>query len=512
MIIFDQLDALVSHLKQTTQGHLNTDSRQILSADVFIAWPGAAVDGRQFVDQALAKGASWCIVETNQIEKFEKALWFNNDRIIGVDNLKAHTGVIASAYYSHPTQKMQLIAVTGTNGKTSSAWWIASCLQQLQLNTTQKVKCAVVGTLGIGEPGHIVANGLTTPDPVLLQKSLAALHLDGVTHCAIEASSIGLVENRLAGCDIAVAMFTNLTQDHLDYHGNLENYWQAKKSLFAWPNLQNAIINLDDTYGYALANELQTKHSPELWTIACNQIARIQAQNIVFYADSVSFEVIERDPHHPETVINQASLHCNIIGNYNVSNLLGVIAAIRSLGWPLADIIKACENISPVPGRMEVITQANCPTVAIDYAHTPDALEKALLALRPSVQNNNGKLWCVFGCGGNRDSSKRPLMAKIAEQWADTVVLTSDNPRFEDPNQIIADAQAGFVGKDSSMISTIVNRTNAIDWAIENAKANDVILIAGKGHETYQEIAGVKHDYSDHLVAQAALQKRNSLC
>ena len=232
----------------------------------------------------------------------------------------------------------------------------------------------------------------------------------------------------------------------------------------------------------------------------------------MFYADSVSFEVVECDPLQPETVINQASLHCNIIGNYNVSNLLGVIAAIRSLGWPLADIIKACENISPVPGRMEVITQANCPTVAIDYAHTPDALEKALLALRPSVQNNNGKLWCVFGCGGNRDASKRPLMAKIAEQWADTVVLTSDNPRFEDPNQIIADAQAGFVGKDSSMISTIVNRTNAIDWAIENAKANDVILIAGKGHETYQEIAGVKHDYSDHLVAQAALQKRNSLC
>lgn len=512
MTYFDQLDSLIDYLKTHVKNNLSTDSRKIDVGDAFIAWPGAAVDGRQFIDQALAKGAHLCIVESQDIEKFNQTLWFNNNKVIAIQNLKACTGAIASAYYGHPTQKIKMLAVTGTNGKTSSAWWIASTLQQLQLPTQQKVRCAVVGTLGIGEPDNIVANGLTTPDPVLLQKSLASLSQDGVTHCAIEASSIGLAEKRLAGCEIDVALFTNLTQDHLDYHGNMQNYWQAKQELFDWPGLKSAVINLDDLHGKELATQLQIRQSLDLWTISCQQKARIQACDIVFHSDAVSFEIIEHSNKNKQEVLAQYSLKCNIIGSYNVSNLLGVIAALRSLGFGLVAILKACENLTPVPGRMEVITQNNCPTIAIDYAHTPDALEKALLALSPSAQNNGGKLWCIFGCGGNRDTSKRPLMAKIAEQYSDQIVLTSDNPRFEDPQQIIADAKAGFTGLAAKPIHILVNRADAIDWAIEQAQANDVILIAGKGHEPYQEIEGIQHDFSDMNVARLALIKRSSKC
>jgi UDP-N-acetylmuramoyl-L-alanyl-D-glutamate--2,6-diaminopimelate ligase len=512
MTYFDQLDSLIDYLKTHIKSNLSTDSRQINSGDVFIAWPGAAVDGRQFIDQALAKGASLCIVESQDIEKFNQTLWFNNKKVITIQNLKACTGAIAAAYYGHPTQKIKMLAVTGTNGKTSSAWWIASTLQQLQLPTQQKVRCAIAGTLGIGEPHNIVANGLTTPDPVLLQKSLSSLYQDGVTHCAIEASSIGLAEKRLAGCEIELAVFTNLTQDHLDYHGNMQNYWQAKQELFDWPGLKSAVINIDDAHGHQLAAQLQTRQSLDVWTISCQQKARIQARDIVFHADSVSFEVLEHSTDSKQEVLAQYSLKCNIIGSYNVSNLLGVMAALRSLGFDLAAIIKACENLSPVPGRMEVISHNNCPTIAIDYAHTPDALEKALLALSPSTQNNGGQLWCVFGCGGNRDTSKRPLMAKIAELYSDHIILTSDNPRFEDPLKIIADAQAGFTGLAAKPIQILVNRADAIDWAITHAQANDVILIAGKGHEPYQEIEGVQHDFSDMNIARLALNKRSTKC
>lgn len=512
MTYFEQLDSLIDYLKAHVKNNLSTDSRQIDVGDAFIAWPGAAVDGRQFIDQALAKGASLCIVESQDIEKFNATLWFNNEKVISIQNLKACTGAIASAFYEHPSQKMKMLAITGTNGKTSSAWWIASTLQQLQLPNHQKARCAVAGTLGIGEPHNIVANGLTTPDPVLLQKSLARLYQDGVSYCAIEASSIGLAEKRLAGCEIDVALFTNLTQDHLDYHGNMQNYWQAKQELFDWPGLKSAVINLDDLHGQKLATLLQTRHSLDLWTISCQQKARIQARDIVFHADAVSFELLEHSTESKQEVLEQHRLTCNIIGSYNVSNVLGVIAALRSLGFALPAVIKACENLTPVPGRMEVISQSNCPTIAIDYAHTPDALEKALLALSPSTQNNGGKLWCIFGCGGNRDASKRPLMAKIAEQYSDQIVLTSDNPRFEDPQQIIADAQAGFTGEPTKPIQILVNRTDAINWAIEQAQANDVILIAGKGHEPYQEIKGIKHEFSDMNVARIALNKRSSKC
>lgn len=512
MTYFEHLDSLIDYLKAHVKNNLSTDSRQIDMGDAFIAWPGAAVDGRQFIDQALAKGASLCIVESQDIEKYNATLWFNNEKVIAIENLKACTGAIASAFYANPSQKMKMVAITGTNGKTSSAWWMASTLQQLQLANHQKARCAVAGTLGIGEPHNIVANGLTTPDPVLLQKSLANLYKDGVSYCAIEASSIGLAEKRLAGCEIDVAIFTNLTQDHLDYHGNMQNYWQAKQELFDWPSLKSAVINLDDLHGQELATKLQKRQSLDLWTISCQQKARIQAHNIVFHADSVSFEILEHSIKNKQEVLEQQPLTCNIIGSYNVSNVLGVIAALRSLGFTLPTIIKACENLNPVPGRMEVISQSNCPTIAIDYAHTPDALEKALLALSPSTQNNGGKLWCVFGCGGNRDASKRPLMAKIAQQYSDQIVLTSDNPRFEDPQQIIADAKSGFTELTKKPIQILINRADAIDWAIEQAQANDVILIAGKGHEPYQEIEGIKHDFSDMNVARIALNKRSSKC
>lgn len=512
MKIISSIHQIFDFLKTNIKGHLSTDSRQIQTGDVFIAWPGAAVDGRQFVDQALAKGAALCIVEGHDIEQFHQSAWYHSEQVMALSELKKWTGTIAAQYYNHPTQKMSLLAVTGTNGKTSTAWWIASTLQQLQASYQENLRCAIAGTLGIGEPDQLVPNGLTTPDPVLLQKSLADLYRQGVRHCAIEASSIGLAENRLAGCEIKVALFTNLTQDHLDYHGSMENYWLAKQALFDWPGLQHAVINQDDPQGADLAKRLACSSAIDIWTVSCQQTARLQALNIHFHKGSVSFDIIEHSALPDAKPLEQYTLHCNIVGSYNVSNLLGVIAALRCLGLKLSSIVQACANLKPVPGRMEVLSKPNCPTVAIDYAHTPDALEKALLALRPSTQNNGGKLWCVFGCGGNRDATKRPLMAKIAQKLSDHVVLTSDNPRFEDPTKIIADAQAGFEAVSQQTIDIFVQRAQAIAWAVTQAKAQDVILIAGKGHEAYQEIEGVQYDFSDMKVAQSALEQRSVPC
>ena len=476
-------------LRARVTGSLYSDSRRIHPGDGFIAWPGAATDGRRHVASALALGAVACLVEKAGAEEFA----FDADAVAGYANLKAATGPIAAAYYDHPTAQLQVLAVTGTNGKTSTAWWLAQALSNLH----PAIPCALVGTLGVGRPPDVEFTGLTTPDPVLLQREFRRFVDDGVQACAIEASSVGIAERRLDGTRIRVAIFTNFSQDHLDYHGSMESYWEAKAQLFRWSGLQSAVINLDDDQGLVLAGALQAGPL-DVWTVSCRQSARLQALEIGYGPQGLRFAVVEGGERH--------LLETQLIGQYNVSNLLGVIGAMRALGVALADAVAACANLLPVPGRMERLQQPGQPLVAVDYAHTPDALDKALLALQPLAAQRGGQLWCVFGCGGDRDPGKRPLMAAVAQKNAARVVVTTDNPRSEKPEAIISQILLGLSHHES--VEVQADRGLAIAETVATAAPEDVILIAGKGHEDYQETGGTKHPFSDRTHAQAALDAR----
>jgi UDP-N-acetylmuramoyl-L-alanyl-D-glutamate--2,6-diaminopimelate ligase len=490
-------------LRQHVTGTLRTDSRSVQPGDAFIAWPGAAVDGRSFANAALQAGAAVCLVEAQGADAFALPV----ERVERLVDLKAATGPIAAAYFGHPSKEVAVLAVTGTNGKTSTAWWLAQALSALQ--GEQAMPCAMVGTLGIGRPpaagsaedvataqGDVVATGLTTPDPVQLQSALRRFAEQGIKACAVEASSIGIEEARLDGTQIRVALFTNFTQDHLDYHASMDAYWQAKRRLFAWPGLHSVVLNIDDVRGVELAAALADS-ALDVWTVSTVRAARLQARHIAYQATGIAFELVEG------TVTLPVQTH--LIGSYNVSNLLGVLAALRALGVPLADAVQACSHLHAVPGRMECLGGVDAPLVAVDYAHTPDALDHALAALRPMVQQRGGKLWCVFGCGGDRDASKRPLMGAIADKLADQVVVTSDNPRSEKPEAIIAQILLGLPSCQTLEVQS--DRALAIAQTVAKAAAHDVVLIAGKGHEATQEIAGVKTAFSDRAHAATALQQ-----
>ena len=468
---------------------LVTDSRRVQRGDAFIAWPGYALDGRQFVKAALEAGAVACLVEADGVAAFD----FGADApVAALAGLKQRTGEIADAFYVRPSEALAVVATTGTNGKTSTAWWTAQALRHLGR------RCGVIGTLGVGEPPDALQfTGLTTPDPVTVQQSLRRFVDQGFAACAIEASSIGVVEQRLAGTRIAVALFTNFTQDHLDYHGSMAAYWDAKRALFYWPGLRAAVINLDDPKGDELAAQLR---GPEAWTYSLQRDARLRAERIAYADGGLGFEVVEGAARAP--------VRSALIGEYNVSNLLAVIGGLRALGVPLAEAAAACAVLSSVPGRMQRVEASRAgPEVVVDYAHSPDALEKALIALRPFATQRGGRLWAVFGCGGNRDTAKRPLMGAIAQRLADRVVLTSDNPRHEAPSAILAQIRAGLSG-ETQAVKVIEDRRAAIVASVREAAPADVILLAGKGHEDYQEIAGVKQPFSDLDEARKALEVR----
>lgn len=499
--------AVADWLRSRVQGNLQCDSRRLMPGDGFVAWPGAATDGRHFVASALQAGAAAVLVEQQGVEAFG----FNDERVLAVPDLKLLAGPIASAYYGQPSTQLDLVAITGTNGKTSTAWWVG------QLLSAAGQPCAVVGTLGIGQPplagdtGHaLVPTGLTTPDPVLLQARLRGMVDAGVKVCAVEASSIGLVEGRMNASRIRVAVFTNFTQDHLDFHGTMERYWSAKTALFDWPGLVSAVVNLDDPRGAPLAATLGARRL-DVWPVGIEDagqtaVARLFAQDIGFTDHGMRLVVGERSA--DGALIESHALSLPLVGRYNVSNLLCVLAVARAQGIALVDAVQACGALTPVPGRMEQVpgTQPEQPLVLVDYAHTPDALEKALQALQPLAQQRGGALWVVVGCGGDRDASKRPLMAAVAERGAHRTVLTSDNPRSEDPMAILAQMQAGLAQAQAA--HTEPDRAAAIAWAVQSARAQDVVLIAGKGHEDYQEVMGVKNPFSDLAQAQTALQQR----
>jgi UDP-N-acetylmuramyl-tripeptide synthetase len=506
----DDFNAALQWLRASGASALRTDSRAVRSGDAFLAWAGAHHDGRAHVADALAAGAARCLIDDAGAESFA----FDDTRIAAVPQLKAVAGLVADAWYGEPSRSLDVVAVTGTNGKTSVAWWTAQALSALGQ------RCGVIGTLGVGEPPRVgvgaesprrgdsahalQSTGLTTPDAVLLQATLREFVDRRMLACTMEASSIGIVDHRLAGTRIAVAQFTNLTRDHLDYHGDMAAYWAAKRLLFGWPGLRAAVVNIDDEQGATLADELEAEFAqrgvPALWTYSTRAPARLQAANLRHLADGMAFDLIERD--------TTVSVRCALVGAYNASNLLAVIGALRALGVALADAARVVPLLSPVPGRMQRVTTAGAtlPVVVVDYAHTPDALEQALLALKPLAHARGGKLWCLFGCGGNRDATKRPLMGAIAHRIADHVVLTSDNPRDESPALILSQILAGIQGDDT--VDVIEDRRIAIHDALARADAADVVLLAGKGHEETQEVAGVRRPFSDAGVAAQALALR----
>ena len=484
-------------------GELCSDSRKLQDGDGFVAWPGAATDARAHVGAALAQGAAACLVEQDGVAPFA----FADERVAAYARLRAATGEIAAHFYAHPSHAMDLLAVTGTNGKTSTSWWLAQALAALQGEGGRG--CGLIGTLGVGVvapaatgPDTLLGlqpTGLTTPDPVLLQRQLRSFADQGIRFCALEASSIGLAEHRLDGTRVRVALFTNFTQDHLDYHGSMEAYWQAKLALFSWPGVRCAVVNVDDPRGAELAQMLQGR-GLDVWTLSMQRSARLRAVDLAYGAQGMQFTVLEGQQRH--------SVQTCLIGGYNVANLLGVIAALRCLEIPLQQAVQACASLTPVPGRMDCLTAQGQPLVVVDYAHTPDALDKALLALQPLARERGGRLWCVFGCGGDRDQLKRPLMAAVAQKNADRVVVTSDNPRGERPEAIVSQVLLGLSHSDS--VEVQVDRAQAIAQTLAQAAAADVVLIAGKGHESTQEVAGVKHAFSDKAQAQAALASRGS--
>jgi murE/murF fusion protein len=483
------------------------DSRRVAPGDAFVAWPGYTSDARRYVPAALAAGALASLVEADGVAAFG----FDADmRVAALRGLKAAAGDIASRFHGRPSERLAVITVTGTNGKTSTAWWIAQGLGAAGR------RAAVIGTLGMGEPPRAYADdatapapgltpaGLTTPDPITLQAALADFADRGIAACAIEASSIGIAEHRLAGTHVAVAVFTNFTQDHLDYHGDMGAYWRAKAQLFSWPGLKAAVVNLDDAQAVELATTLGAS-AVDTWTVSTRGPARLRAENIRYGRGGLVFDLRESDA--------SVAIATPVIGDFNVSNLLVAVGAMRALGVDLADAAAACSALTPVPGRMqrvgaEAATQDG-PEVVVDYAHTPDALEKALAALRPLAAERGGRLWCLFGCGGNRDAAKRPLMGAIAVRLADHVVVTSDNPRLESPDFIISQILVGAVGHDE--VDVIENRAEAIRHAVGKAAPADVVLLAGKGHETYQDVGGARFAFSDAAYAATALRGRPEL-
>ncbi len=457
------------------------DSRLLSPGDVFVALKGYRSDGRAHIRQAVERGAAAVLYEAGDVAPIPVPH-------VAVEHLDRHAGEIAHLVYGRPSERLWLVGVTGTNGKTSVSQWVA------QGRNALGGKCALIGTLGNGFPGALTESPNTTPDAVALHRLLAQFAAQGATGCAMEVSSIGLDQGRINGAVFDVAVFTNLTRDHLDYHGDIDAYGEAKERLFSLPGLAAAVVNLDDPFGERLAEQLSGRMRTIGYTLAGRRGARevLAAEHLAMTPTGLTFNV------------GHVAFAAPVIGRFNAANLLAVIGALLAGGAELGDIAAALRHIEPPPGRMQGIGGDGEPLIVVDYAHTPDALEQALLALRETATARAGHLICVFGCGGDRDRGKRPLMGAVAERLADGVVLTSDNPRGEDPSAILAAIRSGMKG--SPLLDP--DRAAAIRHAVAAAATNDVVLLAGKGHEPYQEVAGARLPFSDVAQARSALGAR----
>lgn len=457
------------------------DSREVRSGMLFVALRGQQRDARDFIAEVIAAGAAAVFAE--QDEKWPQETVINGIPVITIADLAQQVGVIASRFFDEPSSRMKVLAVTGTNGKTSVANLLAGALSGLGR------KSAVLGTLGNGVYGALEKSTHTTLDACHLQALLAQFVAEGASAVALEASSHGLVQGRLNGTAIDVALFTNLSHDHLDYHGDMDSYAAAKELLFRWPTLQAAVLNADDVaaerYRAALASSVRVLS----YSQKADSSADIRALQITPTLSGLELMIT--------TPAGDCALQVPLLGRFNVSNLLAVMGGLLALEIPLADIAEALRQAQPVAGRMQSFVGEH-PTVVVDYAHTPDALEKVLSSLREHAE---AELVCVFGCGGDRDRAKRPLMGRIASRLADRVVLTSDNPRSENPESIVSEIIAG----SGHGVLVEMDRHRAIAQSIAAAGRHDIVLVAGKGHEDYQEINGVRHHFNDAEEVRAAL-------
>jgi len=486
--------------------NLTADSRRVQAGDIFFAYPGDSADGRRYIADAVERGAAAVVYEEAGHDWDEK-----QDGVphLGVRGLKHLAGFAANAYYRQPDKAMFTVAVTGTNGKTSCSYWLGMALSRLQ---GAGAPAAVVGTLGVGmfqdgKPHAFDVTGYTTPDAVLLQRKLSDLRTARASVLAIEASSIGLDQGRMNGLHVDVALFTNFTRDHLDYHGDMIAYEAAKIQLFDSPGLQHAVINLDDQMGQRLIPYVQAKNIPIIGYSLGDATVDEALEAVPVLRASAIRSTNAGTSFHIESPFGTGQVKTQLVGQFNVSNVLGILGVMlaKGTGWDAALAVIA--TLTAVPGRMQQFGGQEVPLIVIDYAHTPDALEKTLLALRQVANQRGGELWCVFGCGGDRDPGKRPQMGAVSE-LADHVILTSDNPRSEDPAVIISHIRSGMTRLTPHVLA---DRAGAILWAARHAVKQDVVLLAGKGHETFQEIAGKKYPFLDADHVALALAARATM-
>jgi UDP-N-acetylmuramoyl-L-alanyl-D-glutamate--2,6-diaminopimelate ligase len=483
----DELKALGVNITR-----LASDSRAVQPGDTFVAYAGAQADGRRFIEDAIGLGAIAVIWEAHDFK------WNNDWKVpnLAVRDLRHQAGVIADLVYGQPSRKLWMVGITGTNGKTSISHWIAKSFSALGR------KSALFGTLGNGFPNALRPTANTTPDALLLHGLLAEYVQQGAQAAVMEVSSHALAQGRVNGVHYDVALLTNLTRDHLDYHGDMQSYAAAKRRLFDWEHLKYAVLNLDDAFGAELAEQLQDASvevvgyglKEESLKLAESLGIRMVHGNLV-RMDAQGFIL------QLHSSWGAATLQSKLIGRFNASNLLGALAVLLVSDVQIDDAVRELSLRKAVAGRMQTLGGKDVPAVVVDYAHTPDALEKVLMTLREVTAPSGGKVICVFGCGGDRDRGKRPMMGTVASKFADASIVTSDNPRSEEPLAII---DAIVMGMQSGY-QVIEDRARAITQAIGNARAIDTVLLAGKGHEDYQEINGVRHPFSDSEIAHRAL-------
>jgi len=461
------------------------DSRHIEPGDAFVAIAGFGAHGLGFVEQAQAAGASAILFEPPAPAEFQVPV-----DAIAVPGLRVRMGDMADRFHARPSRDMSMVGVTGTNGKTSTVQLLAQAWH------LRGIRAGSIGTLGAGLYGEVVATGFTTPLVLQMHALLAQLRDAGAKAVAMEVSSHALDQGRVDNVHFDVAVFTNLTRDHLDYHGDMAGYGAAKARLFAWPELKAAVINLDDAFGRELSGQLAQEVRGIGLSSRGEENAALRAENLNLDGSGIAFDLLIEDQAY--------GVQSKLLGRFNVDNLLAVAGALHALGDAPTDIARTLSRLQPIHGRMNRLGgDGERPLVVIDYAHTPDALEQALTSLRDHAP---ARLICVFGCGGERDTGKRPQMAASAERLADVVIVTDDNPRAEDGDAIVADIVAGFARPDSVVVQR--DRAKAIARAIGEAGPNDIVLIAGKGHEPYQEVAGVRHPFDDTTVARQYLEER----
>jgi len=494
----DLLDGLVdlpaefaNELRVTVTG-VQLDSRLLQEGDLFIACFGKNHDARNYISEAINKGVTAVLAESDG--EWQGVRSIDEVVVVSVDNLSAKISAIAGRFYGNPSETLSVFGITGTNGKTSCSQFIAQALNMLGY------QCGIMGTLGYGVTGNLKETQLTTPDAVFTQMALAEMVRDHVDPVVMEVSSVGLHQKRVQAIKFDTAIFTNLTRDHLDYHGSMEAYGENKKKLFAMPNLKTAVINLDDPYALAIINSISTEVEVLTYSLS-NSIASVYAEKLELTPSGFKAHVC--------TPFGRGEIDGKLLGYFNFSNLLAVIATLINYlsvqgNLDLQNLFAKLSLLQPVNGRMEIIGGGEGITAVVDYAHTPDGLRCALTGLRDHFPGN---IWCVFGCGGNRDKGKRPMMGEIAETYADKLIIADDNPRNEEGDEIAQHILSGI--SDRSVVTVIRDRAKAIDYAIANAAQGDVVLIAGKGHETYQDIGGNRLIFSDANQVRLALQKRN---